>query len=149
MVSAGSAMNVYEKHERQKRTWLVKQQQRQQRKHQQQPRCRRRERTEHGHPQCTAVVTPACAPNPPLRVCFDDRLLPPLYHYTDYSRVLTSTVLASLPPQNWVIEQRQRQPPPPPPPPQQQQQFDQRQRWIDQEQQRQKHNLTSDSDGST
>ena len=88
-------------------------------------RCRICERIGHAHPQCTAVVTLVDAPNPPLHVYFDAGL-PPRYHYTDYSRVLTSTALASLPPQNWVIEQRQRQ----------QQQFGQRQRWIDQEQQR-------------
>ena len=72
-------------------------------------RCRIRERTGHAHPQCTAVVTLVDAPNPPLHVYFDAGLLPPLYHYTDYSRVFISTPMASLPPQNWVIEQRQRQ----------------------------------------
>ena len=64
---------------------------------------------------------PSCRPNPPLHVYFDAGLLPSRYHYTDYSRVITSTALASLPPQNWVVKQRQRQQ-------QQQQQFDQRQR---------------------
>ena len=93
-------------------------------------RCGISERIGHAHSQCTAVVILVAAPNPPLPVYFDAGLLPPRYHYTDYSRVLTSTALASLLPQNWVIEQRQHQ--------QQQQQFDQRQRWIEQEQQRQK-----------
>ena len=90
-------------------------------------RCRICARIGHDHPQCTPVVTLVHAPNPPLHVYFDAGLLPPRYHYTDYSRVLTSTALASLQPQNWVIEQKQRP----------QQQFNQRQRWIDHEQQRQ------------
>ena len=91
-------------------------------------RCRVCERIGHAHPQCTAVVTLVDAPNPPLHVYFDAGLLPPSYRYTDYSWVHTSTALASLPPQNWVIELQQRQ---------QQQQFGQRQRWIDQKQQQQ------------
>ena len=96
---------IIEQYERQRRKWLVNQH----RKQQQQPRCGRCEGTGHAHPQCTAVVTLVDAPNPPLHVYFDAGLLPPLYHYTDYSRVFISTPMASLPPQNWVIEQRQRQ----------------------------------------
>ena len=48
------------------------------------------------------------APNSPFPVYFDVCLLPPRYHYTDYSLVLTITALESLTPQNWVIEERQR-----------------------------------------
>ena len=47
---------------------------------------------------------------------------------TARTTVGSCTALASLPPQNWVIERQRRQ---------QQRQFGQRQRWIDQEQQRQ------------
>ena len=64
------------------------------------------------------VVTLVDDPNPPLNVYFDAGLLSPLHYYTDNSWVLTSTALASLPPQNWVIEQRQRQ------------QHQQRQQWL-------------------
>lgn len=46
-----------------------------------------------------------------------------LYHYTDYSRALASTAFASLPLQNWVIEQRR------------QLQWQQQQLWLDQKQQ--------------
>ena len=72
--------------------------------------------------------TLADAPTQPLHVYFGAGLLPPLYHYTDYSRVLTSAALASLPPQNWLIEQLHQQ--------QQQQQWCNHQRWLDQEKQR-------------
>ena len=58
-------------------------------------RCRICERIGHAHPQCTLVVTLVAAPNSPLHVYFDAGLLPPRYHYTDYSRVLTSTVCIS------------------------------------------------------
>ena len=118
-------MDFDEKHERQKRKWVIKHL----RKQQHQPRGGRCGRTGHAHPQCTAVV-----------ILVDAGKLPPHYHYTDYSRVLTSTALASLPPQNRVIEQRQRQ---------QQQQWQQqqleqpldkqqqllKQRWLDLKQQ--------------
>ena len=84
--------------------WVIEQRQRQQ-----QQRCRICEQTEHADPQYTAVVHLKDAPDPPLHCYFDAGLLSPRCHYTDYSRVLTSTALASLPLQNWVIEQRQRQ----------------------------------------
>ena len=73
------------------------------------------------------MVTLSDAPNPPLHLYFDAGLLPPRYHYTDYSRVFTSAELAYLPPQNWVMEQRQRQ----------QQQQQQKQRWLDQQRRQQ------------
>ena len=60
-------------------------------------RCRICERTGHAHPQCTAVVTLVDALNPPLHIYFDAGLLPPRHHYTDSSRVLASTEIASLP----------------------------------------------------
>ena len=47
------------------------------------------ERIGRAHPQCTAVVTRYTTPSPPLHVYFDVGLLPPRYHYTDYSRVFT------------------------------------------------------------
>ena len=84
-----------------------------------QMRCRICERTGHADPQCTAVDTLKDVPNPPLYRYFDAGLLPTRYDYPDYSRVLTSTALASKPLQNWVIEQRQRQ-----------QQQQQQQRWL-------------------
>ena len=57
LVSAGSAMDVHENHERQQRKLFVMHQKWQQRKHQQQPWCRICERIGHAHQQCTAVVT--------------------------------------------------------------------------------------------
>ena len=71
-------------------------------------RRRIRERIGHVHPPLNTVVALVDAHNPTFPVLFDADLLPPSYHYTDYSRVLTITALASLTPQNWVIEERQR-----------------------------------------
>ena len=57
----------------------------------------------------SAVHSVGGAPNPLIHHYFDAGLLPLRYHYTGYSRVLTSTALASLPLQKWVMEQRQKQ----------------------------------------
>ena len=70
---------------------------------------------------------------PPIHAYFDAGMLPPGYHYIDYSRVLTSAELASLPPQQLVADERQRQLAPPPPQQQQQQQ----QQWLEQQFQQQ------------
>ena len=73
-------------------------------------RCRICEGIEHAHPQCIAEVTLADASNPPFYVYFGAGLLPPHYYYTDYSRVVTSAEIASLPLQQWIFdEEHQRQ----------------------------------------